>query len=311
MKAVIFLNVLWLISVQAVAQSVNLKGKVVNINTNEPVLYAAVGLINANKGVSTDETGQFELADADKGDTLVVSCVGFKRVLIPVKNVSSVIQLTPSVLELPVVTVKPSKSKKLLLNEFKRNSIRLFYATQMNDTASMVQLAQYFENPGSATWFVSNLNIARGRYYPKANDKVKFRLRFYGIDEKGRPDVKDICESILLKDKNHNIIKVDLSKYNLIIPPKGLFVAIEWIKTNENFYEFEYLDSNNVKKSSYWYKPSIGMALPKFTNNTVFTLNYKGVWNESKNFNSKRYDSPKEINPNGFRKLAISLEIHN
>ncbi len=302
MKAVIFLNVLWLISVQAVAQSVNLKGKVVNINTNEPVLYAAVGLINANKGVSTDETGQFELADADKGDTLVVSCVGFKRVLIPVKNVSSVIQLTPSVLELPVVTVKPRKEKKMVLHDFNKKKSAPYRSVGLN-SKQFNEYAQYFGNYQESTWFLGEVKIKQLYLFPFIPKMPNtFRLRIYGVNDAGKPNDIDLIEPQLIKNDGSRYLKINIKDKNVPLPSNGLFISVEWLKTKENLYSDKYKDSDNKRKISYHYAPTLGFFEINEPKETYFTKSYNNKWIDGNNLFKSQ---------NEYSQMAISLEIHN
>ncbi len=304
MKKATFITALYFLSIPIFCQNRVLKGMVLNAQNNEPIPFAVVGLIQANKGVSTDEMGQFELENVDNQDTLIVSSLGFKKELIVVSDYKEgKIKLMPVVLELPIVTIKPRKSQKRVVNEFNVKDINHFLTTKMVDTTSMTQLAQYFENPKNATWFVRELKLVRSRYYGTSeNDKVKFRLRFYGVDTVGKPDGKDLCEPILLISKKEKLIKLDMAKANLIIPSKGLFVAIEWLKVKENFHEFNYKTLDNKTGKDYNYKPSIGLNLLQNDENLIFRLDYRGVWHQYRYFFKKDGEGKN-------RSLAISLTL--
>lgn len=284
MKAIVFFNVLWIISVQAVAQSVNLKGKIVNNNTNEPVIYAAVGLINANIGVSSDELGQFELKEVPINDTLIISSIGFKMIKIPISHFTRTIKLTPSVLELPMVTVKPKKVTSFILNEFKKRDVS-FYHVCHAPKGGITQIAQFFKTEKEGQWFLKEIKLVQLTMFlfiPK--EPNIFRLRFYGVNELGKPNDVDIFEPILVKNDGSRIVTVDLSDKNWIMPTQGLFIALEWIKTENNMYgeevTYNYPDKKKEKKMSYHYAPTIGLQKGNVSDYTYFIKGNKGSWSD-------------------------------
>lgn len=306
MKKIIILNALCYLCNPIFTQNSNLKGVVLNSQTNEPIIYAVVGLMKENRGISTDEMGVFELEDVNNQDTLLVSCVGFEKKILPVSEYKEgKIRLIQVAFQLPVLTVKPQQSKNLIVNEFNAQDIKNFITTKLNDTVAMTQIAQFFENPKGATWFVRELNLVRAQHFPSSENKAKFRIRFYGVEENGKPDGKDICEPVLVDNKK-KVINIDLTKSNLIIPPKGLFVAIEWIKIKGNFNLLNIYKDGVFLKKDYSYKPFIGMTLSKYEINSVYRLDYKGIWQEN-----YKYSEKTKLETIEYRKLAISLKLSN
>jgi CarboxypepD_reg-like domain len=306
MKKIIILKALFFLCNSIFTQNINLKGVVLNSQTNQPIIYAVVGLMKENRGVSTDEMGQFELENVNKQDTLLVSCVGFEKQVLSVSEYKEgKIRLMQVAFQLPVLTVKPQLSKNLIVNNFKSQEIKDYMTTKLNDTIAMTQMAQFFENPGEATWFVRELNLVRAKHFPSSENKAKFRLRFYGVDETGKPDGKDICEPILIDNKK-NLIQLDITKSNLIIPPKGLFVAVEWIKIKENFIVLNIYKNEKLLKKDYSYKPFIGMTNSKYEMSNVYRLDYRGIWQKNNSYSEKTKFETME-----YRKLAISLTLSN
>jgi hypothetical protein len=66
---------------------------------------------------------------------------------------------------------------------------------------------------------------------PFENKNCRFRIRVYDADEiTGGPGV-DISHRVIEVEEtaNRQVISIDLSKYDIVIPKKTFFVAIEWL----------------------------------------------------------------------------------
>jgi CarboxypepD_reg-like domain len=316
MEKIIFISALCFFSIPLFSQNSTLKGTVVNSQNNEPVIYATVGLIKANKGVSTDEKGQFELENVDSHDTLLISCVGFKILKLPILKVKNErIRLEQSNIQLKEITVKPKKSKILKLNNFKSTKdVGVYLSYNTTDDFNQSQMAQPFENPDGTTWFIKEIRIARMATNVKhKKETTKFRVRFYGIDNKGMPDGKDMYQPILVFDKSNDIIKVDVSDKKMGIPPSGLFVAIEWLKIAENYQDITFempvrKGDKIVGRKEYnrkYFTPIVGM-LKSFERNekcNAYTLDYKNEW--------ALFHCGSPVKEWGVKNLAISLTIYD
>jgi hypothetical protein len=68
--------------------------------------------------------------------------------------------------------------------------------------------------------------------------ETPFRVRVYDVDLKtGNPGNDLIHESIIIHGKHKGgWLTVDLSKYNLIAPSNGYFIAMEWINSGDSYY---------------------------------------------------------------------------
>jgi hypothetical protein len=214
--------------------------------------------------------------------------MGYKMFKILVKDAKSVILLSPSVFQLPIVTVKPQKSKTIEINHFGKKNLGAGYMNTNFD--STTQIAQLIENTDNNLWYLKEIKIARWpKTHLKKNQKTQFRIRFYSIDEFGKPN-KDIYEPIVVKNEADNLVKVDVENKKMLLPQKGIFIAVEWLKIAENFIDETYkihktvngVDKGEVDKNDKFYTPMFVFKLPygKTKNCQVFTLNYKGEWKE-------------------------------
>lgn len=77
------------------AQSIAIKGKIIDADTREGVVGANVAVKGTNKGTSTDAAGNFSLA-VDRGATLVVSSIGYDNAEVVASSEDVSITLKPN-----------------------------------------------------------------------------------------------------------------------------------------------------------------------------------------------------------------------
>jgi len=84
MTRFIFILILWILSESAWSQQIRLIGSIVDDNTNEPVPYASVAILNAGVGTSANLDGYFDLLIEKpvSEDTLIITCIGYNRYVV-------------------------------------------------------------------------------------------------------------------------------------------------------------------------------------------------------------------------------------
>ena len=71
---VITMQLILVANISFCQEQISYKGKVINNKTNQPVTYASISLIKANKGNNTDENGNFIIPIKEQlHDTLLFS----------------------------------------------------------------------------------------------------------------------------------------------------------------------------------------------------------------------------------------------
>ena len=84
MKQYIFrgllLSLSLLLSMSAIAQSIQLKGKVVDKSTKEPIEFATIAIVGSSKATKTDEQGNFEFTVPAISLPVRVSYVGYESI---------------------------------------------------------------------------------------------------------------------------------------------------------------------------------------------------------------------------------------
>ncbi len=229
----LFLGVLSAVPRLLCAQSLTFQGSVVEKNGRTPIPYASVRLINEKVSTGADDKGTFKLLSSNpvENDTLLFSAIGYRTIKIPVAGFvqKRVVQLEEDIQFLNEVKV---------LAKFKRKTITLnsldaeVKAVPDWSYAGFRQTARKFIAPAEYSR-LKQVSIRRylTRKSPFENKDCRFRIRVYDVDEiTGAPGV-DISHRLIEVEEtgNRQLITLDLSRYNIVIPKKTFFVAIEWL----------------------------------------------------------------------------------
>jgi hypothetical protein len=112
--SLIFLLTLWLESKDAFGQY-SLKGRVLDAETLEPLLFATVFISNSSIGTSTNKKGEFDLTIPEGNHELVISYIGFQpfSYTISTKDLRSFYEfrILPETIELEGSEVKEKRDK--------------------------------------------------------------------------------------------------------------------------------------------------------------------------------------------------------
>jgi hypothetical protein len=209
----------------------DLVGQVIDADTEEPLPYVNIGLVNKNIGTVTDEAGYFELEVHENGyaeATLRFSMIGFepqdftlqeyrdqKILTIPLKEKATA-------LDEVVLTTKRNKYQTKILGN-KTTSQLIYAAFTTNKLGNeMGFLVRGRKNPMILKKF--NVSLVENDYGP-----IRFRLNFYDLKD-GLPNETLLNENIIVEtDIQSGIVSKDLTPYEIVID-QDFFVAIEWIE---------------------------------------------------------------------------------
>ena len=230
-----------------------LTGRVTDAITGQAVSYASIGLTKANQGTTATEDGQFTLGYLSQpaGDSLVVSCVGYQTVKLPVEKnkISYEVLLERKNSQLKDVVIR-HYSRKITLP---RNKVKPSTILFTKKIISHIQAAQLLEAPAAFTRLESvTIDTKRSMFIPKK--KARFRVRIYDYDSIAHKPGPEICDS-LIEVYGSGIITVKLDKFKIIIPQKRFFVAVQWLFIEENL-ETEKSDGPGY---DFYYRPGIRM----------------------------------------------------
>ncbi|MFY9243582.1 MAG: carboxypeptidase-like regulatory domain-containing protein [Polaribacter sp.] len=263
-----------LISTSVFSQNIAFKGKLLDEETREPVVYANLSFLNSNKGVSTNEDGTFSM-NLDKKyleAKVHISCLNYKDTIVFAKDIYQKIVYVQSLnILLKEIVLTKQIDQSVVLGEVKNR-------VEGVHTSGMRMLAKYFPNDKRVKC-CSYLETIDIHFAKRSNHrkKAKFRIRIFNKDEKtGLPkdDILNVNLPVEIENGQEKVT-VDIKNYNLEMPKNGLFIAFEKLFIPFNEYGKNEIDTEN----EFYYAPIIGYtSYNKKDRNDNMYLFVKGNW---------------------------------
>jgi hypothetical protein len=139
--------------------------------------------------------------------------------------------------------MKTSFKNDTLLNDYNRLDITYYAGLHNGDSEfQYLQLAEQFDVP-KAGMLLKNVVINRLAFYQyyitqyenTELEYTKFRIRLYDVDAITGGPGKDLCNEIIeVKSSDQKQKDINLKSYNIVIPNKTFFVAVEWLRDYYN-----------------------------------------------------------------------------
>jgi hypothetical protein len=259
----IFLTALYLsFNSFCIGQNVILKGKVLDINTKEPIAYAVAEIKSLKTGTYTDSSGNFSLNIPEKNvnDSVEFSFLGYERKKLIIKNLGTkyTIELKQTYFKLKEVVVVPRKTKTIRIGITAKKPWRFQIANIFGG-----QYGHYIQNKNKKPGFVKAVSF----YIAKPGfSNAPFRVRIYGRDKKNDCPGEDLLnENVIVSNSNgEGWFTVEISKYHIDFPTDGMYVMMEWVNSGDKYYydleqPIKSKDGKSEKKIKYHvYGQSIG-----------------------------------------------------
>jgi CarboxypepD_reg-like domain len=265
------LIVLFFVSLSLSAQ---IKGIVVDQNNN-PIAYANIWVENENIGASTEENGSFVINIIDKNKNLIISALGFEKKTIKASEAEK-IKLNATIYQLNEVVILNKKETKTI--EIGKTDNIIYQAFENGPRID----AKYFPHNISykKTKFIKQVSI----YTDSKIDNASIKIHFYDVDTNGLPGQELLVKNLIVEvKKGQRRTFFDVSEYNLLIPQKGIFVAVERLIIEKNKLEKTIKDViTNTSKTQKTYYP---LLLYGYVENPFLCTFYGGKWNKSINEN--------------------------
>ena len=221
-----------------------------------------------NLGTTADENCNYSLTETDNSKSIVFSAVGYGKKCLKAAEASGILYLIPQAIEVNDVVI-----------ENRRNSNEITIGSIKN-----IEKTHYFGMHGTNPWMYANFyenkpEYASAPYLKKVkiitkaeHNGASFNVRFYDVDENGKPGDFLYDENIICyPKKGSREYTIDTSKLNIRFPEKGLFIALEWLIIDQNRYEWiskfkTDADGKSVKLNpkdyvkGYAYTPAFGIT---------------------------------------------------
>ena len=230
MKFIIYFFILCSINVFA-QENTLVKGKIINLETKEPIPYCSIVYLKKDKGVFSDSLGNFILKKEPLLDSIQITSLGYEKKLLSIQILEEnnlVISLKPIYLKLNEVAITPDENK---IKKIKKKLGPI--ATKLNSPKGI--------GPG-VLGRISAIYVAnQTQNIPKKITEVHYDLRnrknsivrvqlYHRNELTNLPDKALILEDLIIKLKpGQNRLNVNIEKYNLMMPNNGLFVSLQWL----------------------------------------------------------------------------------
>jgi hypothetical protein len=218
----------------------SIRGSVLDKQSNKPIAYANIGIINSKIGTISNQDGTFsiEIPASHINDTLIFSALGYNRKSIRVRlldtlNTNTILlNESPTILTELIVSSPKEKRKEFELgNRYSRGNLNLSSGEDANAGASVALLVEnkYPSAHDDLTYPVF-LQEAKVRIGNNTLGNFKIRVRLYEVDSlTGAPGKDFLNESlVIVSGIERGWISFDLSKYNLLVNGP-FYIAFEWI----------------------------------------------------------------------------------
>lgn len=229
------------ISIFSFAQEQVTKGIVLDKDTNNPIPYVNISILESQIGTSSDEDGSYNLIVSEKDFNRYVhlSSLGYKDTTLTVISFLKLksILLKPSVEELNEVVISNKFENKFTeINKIKKKRLRGGYAPGMKPW--ILALHFPYDEKYSTTRYLKELTVYVNRSSFIKKHKSKFRIRIYEVDDIGMPGEDLLTDDIVVETtKKQKEVLIDLSDNDIIFPATGLYVALEGLAIPFNAFD--------------------------------------------------------------------------
>lgn len=270
--------------------------KIICAETNESIQYANIIFKKGDsfiKGNYFDKEGIFKFNNKENYDNLNITCIGYNNIIINKKIISDTIikMIVKENLLNEVIVYNKSSNKKMLPKFEKSNkTLALAYGTEI-----AIFIQNLFNKEIKANNLIFNIY--------KLKNKVTLRIKFYKKSEsypKEEVYLFNIVEEIFPQKEEE--VKINLDKYDIIIPTDGIFVAIEGL---EGVDENQQIFLN--KNQNFQFKTLKNYSTPFYSKNNI----HNNYWLEVNKFLTENYKLSfgKEIKKDNLFIPDINIEI--
>ena len=211
----------------------NTKIFVFDKETNLPIALASI-YTQRGIGSYSNEDGSLYI-NITKNDTLYVKHLSYNDIKISYddfKNLTNnIIYLVPKEIELQQVVVKPTKLKKISLGYYKEKTF-----SERAGPGGFSDFQLYVNHIKNQTGQVGVLDKLHFDLHVELTEKSnsRVRIRVFSVGKNGLPNEDILTKEIIKKvDRLSPNIHVDVSEFNILFPPEGVFIGLEFFCTFE------------------------------------------------------------------------------
>lgn len=251
---------------------------VVDMESKRAIPSVSVIIIRAKLSITTQDDGVFIIPGNLKSlrDTVVVYARNYSQFKSPLNKLYGADTIRLSRLHTDAYSAPVLYHGDTVLNNYEKNDIS-HYAGMNSESARFdyLQLAQKFYINKKNT-SLRNVTVNRMRDFMP----TRFRIRIYAMDATNGGPGQDLCKEIIeTVDLERSEYVFDLKKYNIIIPDKIFFVAVEWMRDYYNRSRSPVYNKKTGKIDTLEvYRPFVGIAPTTAKKLNIWGLSFKMEW---------------------------------
>ena len=288
LKAVIQNNkfmrkILFLLTFVSMYGQAQVSGKVLN-EDQKPIQYTNIWVQDGSDGTTTDSLGLFNIPTALATDTLVFNASGYEMFKEEAQNTEQVV-LQAYKIPQPALIRLPEKYLHHTIGDAHYENMYF----QPGNVPYMY--GRFFENNDEIkdVQFVDRVIF----YTKSAVADATVKIRLMRMDEYGCPSNDLLITPIITsvrRGNRKNVIKV--LEHNVKLPKDGIFVAIEWLMTENNQFRPANFAKGEHLFEDYRYQPDV--MNNKVEKTTSFRYMH-GEWFPNDQFQPRNPNAPREI----------------
>ncbi|MDI9861927.1 peptidase associated/transthyretin-like domain-containing protein [Flectobacillus roseus] len=209
----------------------NTKLIIIDRGTNLPIALASI-YTQRGVGSYSSEDGSAVL-NINTNDTLYIKHLSYNEVILTYEDIkhlaNNTIYLSPKIIELQQVVVKPQKLKKISLGYYNENT--LSNKATPGGISDFEIFTNHIKNTTGGVGLLNKLHFdLHVDLTEKSNSSV--RIRVFSVGKDGLPDQDMLTKEIIKKvDRFTPNIHIDVSEFKIPFPPEGVFIGLEFFCT--------------------------------------------------------------------------------
>jgi len=216
-------------------KNITVKGIVLNVETNTPLAYVNIGVLNKPEGTLTDSLGNFNfhISQENGADTLQISLVGYFTKKIAVKDFieskESTIKLSVKIIELAEVVITNNATNAETIGRQgngKFVQVSIHNKKSVEETIGSEMGMRYKTKQTNATLKDFNFNVSANNF-----NYIKYRINIYSVKD-NMPDTLICNRQIFMTADSFKTgwTKVDLEPYNIKVN-QDFIVTVQWVES--------------------------------------------------------------------------------
>jgi len=216
-------------------QNITVKGIVLDVETNRPLAYVSVGVLNKPEGTLTDTLGNFNfhISQENVADTLQISLVGYfpKKITVKdfVESKENTIKLSIKITELAEVVLTNYATNTETIGRQgngKFVQVSIHNKKSVEETIGSEMGMRYKAKHADAILKDFNFNVSGNNF-----NYIKYRINIYSVKD-NMPDTLICNRQIFMTVDSFKTgwTKVDLEPYNIKVN-QDFIVTVQWVES--------------------------------------------------------------------------------